>query len=107
GDVLPARIDTGADITCIPEAAVKHLMPLLKGKPVIIRGHDGCIKKCATYFLSISLLGYPDNEQIETVTPERGVLLTDSNIVLVGADITSRFLVTMDGPKQMFSMSRH
>ena len=43
-----ARIDTGADITCIPYKQAEALMPLLLGKPLLVRGHDGAVKRVKT-----------------------------------------------------------
>jgi len=100
-----ARIDTGADITCIPESQAKLLMPLLIGRPLLIRGHDGSVKRTRTHLMAISINGYPDAEQVASYRPERGVLLTESEIGLIGMDIISKYWkVTFDGILQRFSI---
>lgn len=86
---LEARIDTGADITCIPRVYANMLGPLILGKPIKVRGHDGVIKRVWTYRMVISIQGYPDESRTRSYRPERGVLLTDSNIGLIGMDIIS------------------
>lgn len=100
-----ARIDTGADITCIPGSQAKTLMPLLLGRPILIRGHDGAIKRTRTHLVNISIHGYPDDKPVKIYRPERGVLLTDSNIGLIGMDIISKYWkLSFDGALQKFSI---
>lgn len=102
-----ARIDTGADITCIPAAHAKMLMPLLLGKPVLIRGHDGSVKRTRTHLMIITIHGYPNENTVESYRPERGVLLTDSDIGLIGMDIISKYWrMTFDGTPGKFSVGR-
>lgn len=100
-----ARIDTGADITCIPASQANALMPLLLGRPVVVRGHDGRIKRTKTHLVILSIYGNSDAEQVGTYRPERGVLLTDSDIGLIGMDVISKYWkVTFDGDTQRFSV---
>ena len=100
-----ARIDTGADITCVPRSQAEALMPLLLGKPLLVRGHDGNIKRAKTHLVTISIHAYPHRCEPESYRPERGVLLTDSDIGLIGMDIISRYWkVTFDGTSQCFSV---
>ena len=100
-----ARIDTGADITCIPGNQAKMLMPLLLGKPVLIRAHDGSVKRARTHLMIISIHGYPDTNLVRSYRPERGVLLTDSDIGLIGMDIVSKYWkITFDGNPGLFSV---
>jgi len=85
--IFDARIDTGADITCIPRTYASKLGPLILGNPITVRGHDGNVNRVWTYRLTISILSYPDNGRLRSYRPEKGVLLTDSNIGLIGMDI--------------------
>jgi len=85
--VFDARIDTGADITCIPRVYASKLGPLILGNPITVRGHDGNVNRVWTYRLTISVLSYPDDGRLKSYRPEKGVLLTDSNIGLIGMDI--------------------
>lgn len=87
--IFDARIDTGADITCIPKSFASKLGPLILGNPISVRGHDGNVHKVWTYRIAVTVLGYPDNQKLKSYRPERGVLLTDSNIGLIGMDIIS------------------
>ena len=103
-----ARLDTGADITCIPGIHAKALMPLLLGRPIRIRGHDGSVKRARTHLVIISIHGYPEGDQIGSFRPERGVLLTDSDIGLIGMDIISKhWKIIFDGISQNFSIEHN
>ncbi len=100
-----ARLDTGADITCIPRSQAEKLPPLLSGRPLLVRGHDGSVKWVRTYLMTVSIHSYPDEDQSKSYRPERGVLLTDSDIGLIGMDIISQhWKVTFDGISQSFSV---
>ena len=92
--VFDARIDTGADITCIPKAYANKLGPMILGNPITVRGHDGNVTRVWTYRLTISILAYPavfpllgGTRRLKSYRPEKGVLLTDSSIGLIGMDI--------------------
>jgi len=85
--LFDARIDTGADITCIPKIYANKLGPLIIGNPLTVRGHDGKITRVWTYRMNIAIMGYPNSDRLKTYHPERGVLLTDSNMGLIGMDI--------------------
>lgn len=105
--ISKARIDSGADISSIPRNQVKTLMPLPPGKQVLVRAHDGTIKRANTHLVTISVYGYPGEEQVESYQPERGVLLTDSNTGLIGMDIISEYWnLILDGVSQEFSVER-
>lgn len=100
-----ARIDTGADITCIPANQAKKLMPLFRGRTQLTRGYDGSPKRARTFLIVVSVHGYPDRDQPKSYRPERGVLLTDSDIGLIGMDIISKYWkLTLDGVSQRFSV---
>ena len=80
-------------------------MPLLLGRPVVVRGHDGKIKRTKTHLVILSIYGNSDTEQAIAYRPERGVLLTDSDIGLIGMDVISKYWrVTFDGDTQRFSV---
>lgn len=84
-----ARIDTGADVTCVPMKQAKHLMPLLLGRPMLIRTHAGQVKREQTYLMAISI--QMGDGKYKSFRPGRGVLLTDSAIGLIGMDILPAF----------------
>lgn len=101
-----ARIDTGADITCIPSNQAKTLMPLLLGRPLLIRGHDGKVKRARTHLVVLSIHSYSNGHEVrKSYRPDRGVLLTDSDIGLIGMDVISKhWRLVFDGGEQKFSV---
>jgi len=81
-----ARIDTGADISCVPKEAFRHIMPCMPGVPVLIRDHRGGVNREQTFILTINLLG--GGQTYKRVRPPRGVLIQDSlETGLLGMDI--------------------
>lgn len=99
-----ARVDLGADLTCIPRSQAEKLMPLLLGKPVLVRGHDGSVKRTWTYRVVVSIHGYPAEDQLQSYRLGKGVLLTDSDIGLIGMDVVSKWNLTFDGALKTFSV---
>jgi len=101
--LFDARVDTGADITCIPKAYADKLGPLIVGNPLTVRGHDGKVTRVWTYRMNIAIMGHPDGDRLKSYRPERGVLLTDSNIGLIGMDIIGECSkLTFDSKSQEF-----
>lgn len=81
-----ARIDTGADATCVPKEIAKKLMPLPCKRNVLIREHNGKISRERTYLLAVEIIGFKP-EHASTYRPPDGVLLRDSKVGLIGMDI--------------------
>jgi len=101
-----ARLDTAADLTCVPRAQAKKLDPLLCGRQVLVRHYNGDVEKGHTRRVLISIRGYPNKDQMRTYSLERGVLLTDSDIGLVGMDILKYWDIRLDGVAGRFSVER-
>lgn len=80
------RIDTGADITCVPRKYVDELEGLALGDPVTVRAHDGTITRVWTSRVTLHI---PDLGMV--VRPERGVLVTYGSTGLLGMDIITMF----------------
>ncbi len=101
-----ARLDTAADLTCIPRAQAKKLDPLLYGRPILIRHYNGDVEKEHTRRVTIAICGYPDEKQMRTYRLEKGVLLTDSDIGLIGMDILKYWDMRLDSVAGKFSVER-
>lgn len=84
-----ARVDTGADITVIPN----HVLPsgLLLKNPVITRGHSGIIDYEWTKDIGIEI------PELGVFRPERGILTTDAPQGLIGMDILNLCELQMIG----------
>ncbi len=82
--LFPARIDTGADITCIPQAFIpEEYLPLKRENTALIRGCTGVVTRENTYACTLHLAGSGRN----VFRPSYGVLITNSNVGLIGMDI--------------------
>jgi hypothetical protein len=99
-----ARIDTGADISCVPRSAAEKLMPLLLGRPVLVRSHDGSVCRAWTYRVSLTVYGWPDEDVASAYRPSKGVLLTDSEIGLIGMDIIREWDLSLERSGLRFSV---
>jgi len=105
GVAFDARLDLGADISCIPLACVSQLDPIPFGY-ISIRGYDGITIRKETYRMTIGILGYPDNNKVKYCHLENGVILTNSSIGLIGLDIIDTFKkVILDCDLQEFSIA--
>ena len=85
-----ARVDTGADVSCVPQhIAEPYMKDVLLGRPISIRlGGSGATKRVKTMLFMVTLHCDDDNHQ--SFRPERGVLITNSPIGLLGMDILRR-----------------
>ena len=80
-----ARIDTGADISCIPKEVFRHIMPCMWGIPVLIRDREGDAKRERTFRITLNIL---DGVQTyKRISPPRGVLIREGTTGLLGMDI--------------------
>lgn len=100
-----ARIDTGADITCVPVEIGKKLMPLLLGRPVLVRGHNGKVVRAKTHLCTTTIYS-EDRILTKSRRLERGVLLTDSNIGLLGQDFRNENWKTVIHGKDSYLTNR-
>ena len=89
-----ARLDTGADVSCIPIVFAKSLMPVLLGKPLLSRGYKGKVERTKTHLIRIHI--HNNGKIVKTATPPRGVFLTDSDVGLIGMDILNDFHLTIN-----------
>ena len=96
-----ARLDTGADMTCIPKSQAKKLMPLLRARTVLVSAHNGNCEESRTHQLTVSVHG---EEVIKSYRPAGGVLLVDCDAGLIGMDIMENWRVTFDGRGKTFSV---
>ena len=99
-----ARLDTGADITCVPMRCADALIPLQLGRSVLVRSHSGKVERVWTYLVEVAVYGYPDGQGVRFYKPRRGVLLVDCEIGLVGMDIMEDWGLSLDRSERRFSV---
>jgi predicted aspartyl protease len=95
--LLPGKLDTGADITVIPESLVSKLG--LSAKAYLwARGYDGTFSHRPVYYVRFSIEG---NELIAV-----RCIAADRQNVLVGRNVLNRFVIMLDGKNLRFDLQR-
>jgi len=93
---LPAKVDTGADISAIPFSIVDDLH-LSRFSTIPVEGYDGQISTVPTYAIGLYIadlyLGHLE------------VISIPETYVLLGRDVLNRFYIRLNGPDLTFDMS--
>ena len=93
---LRGKLDTGADITVIPERLVVPLGISPKGR-VWTRGYDGTYAQRPVYYIRLTLEGFV----LATVR----CIAADRSDVLLGRNVLNRFLIILDGKNLTFELT--
>ena len=93
--MLRGKLDTGADLTVIPESLVPQLA--LRARAFVwARGYDGTFSQRPAYYIRFSLEGYE--------LPVVRCIAADRQNVLVGRNVLNRFVITLDGRNLRFEL---
>ncbi len=97
GERMPAKIDTGASISVIPESLASALK-LAPGGSVRIRGAstDGA-RDCPTFYVTLSIEG--------CITVDTKVVCLPRRDCLIGRDILNQLVLHADGPAKEFEIA--
>lgn len=91
------QIDSGADLSCIPNRTIPASGPLRYGRS-LVAGYDGDVVVRKTYFVTFQFEDYRF-EDVETL-PIAG------EVGLIGRDVLNLLAVTLDGPRRRLLIKR-
>ena len=93
-DVL-LLVDTGADVTLLPQIAVESLgVPLLAGQQYELMGFDGSKSFAPVVMLDVLFLRRAFRGRYLLIEAERGIM---------GRDILNHLSLLLDGPRQQWA----
>ncbi len=93
---LSALIDTGADMTAIPDTVVKRLRLYSVGR-IEIEGIHARVETVDIYTVQLSIADLPIREM--------EVVPTEQPFVILGRDWLVRYYLCLNGPEQTFFLS--
>lgn len=92
---LQAKLDTGADITVLPQHTISELR-LIPASRVSVSSFDGQEARRYTYFVNLSFNGF-EYKMVEVIGAQR-------RDALLGRDILNRLKTILDGKTLSFSL---
>jgi predicted aspartyl protease len=93
---LKARLDTGADVSLLPESVV-HAFSLPIVSRVLTEAYDGAQSVLNAYEAALTVEGTDIGRVVM-------VALAQEDSALLGRDILNRFVITLDGPALAFNI---
>ncbi|NJO84209.1 MAG: hypothetical protein HC828_16425 [Blastochloris sp.] len=91
-----AKLDTGADETIIPEDLAADLNLLLRGQSLTF-AFDNSTQLYLSYTIDLLITGHNFIDLEVTAAP--------ITYILLGRDVLNEFVITLDGPQRMFTIS--
>lgn len=92
---VPAKLDTGADLSAIPQAVADDL-ELLAVRTILVETYDGTRASVKTYFITL--------EAAQARFRYLEVILTPEEYVLLGRDVLNHFYAHLNGPDLTFDL---
>jgi len=95
---LPGKLDTGADVTVLPEALLRELGSAPRGH-IWVRSFDGSYSRRPVYYVQMTVEGFDVPMVRCTGADRKGLLL--------GRNVLNRFVLTLDGKNLVFEITDH
>jgi hypothetical protein len=96
GIIIPAQIDTAADLSVIPGLVVEELQ-LVPLDSVATLGFGGHLLTLPTYLVEVRV------RELDPVTV-KALASPDEPYALLGRDVLNRFTILLDGPKLVLEL---
>lgn len=93
-----AKLDTGADISALPDTIVQQLALPVTSK-LVVEGYDGVSTTVSSYAARLVIESVPLKPQEIIAIPETYALL--------GRDVLNNFYLYLKGPELVFDTSSH
>ena len=94
---VTAQLDTGADLTAVPQAIVEPLA-LPDAGDLLVAWYDGSLARVPMYYLNLTVAEY-------TLAPFRVVAISGEQ-ALLGRDVLNQFYTHLHGPDLTFDLAR-
>lgn len=95
---VSARLDTGADISAIPQF-IAEALELQPTRTIVTEAYDGAQTSVNTYVVTL--------EVAQARFPQLETILIPEPYALLGRNILNYFYTTLNGPALNFSLSLH
>ena len=92
---LRGKLDSGADITVVPERMVTDLGMSSKGR-IWTRSYDGSYSQRSLFYMRLTVEGFE--------LPAVRCIATERSDVLLGRNVLNRFIITLDGKSLTFDL---
>lgn len=92
---IRARLDTGADLSAIPQATAEAL-ELLPARTILAEAYDGTQTRLRTFFIVL--------EVAQARFRRLEVILIPESYALLGRDVLNHFYVSLHGPDLTFDL---
>ena len=97
GKEINAKVDTGADISTIPDKLRKEMLLMPRGIVKASGAFDKKLKECPTFFITL-LINNSFSFEIQVISSQK-------EYFLLGRDVLNQIILYANGPLEFFEIS--